>query len=55
MTYKLLVVDLDGTLLRRDGVIDESDREAIERLRAAGIPSTIATGRLYSGTRAIAH
>jgi hypothetical protein len=55
VTYKLLVVDLDGTLLRRDGVIDESDREAIERLRAAGIPSTIATGRLYSGTRAIAH
>ena len=54
MTYKLLVVDVDGTLLRRDGVIDESDREAIERLRAAGVPSTIATGRLYSGTRSIA-
>ena len=54
MTYKLLVVDVDGTLLRRDGVIDESDREAIGRLRAAGIPSTIATGRLYSGTREIA-
>lgn len=54
MTYKLLVVDLDGTLLRRDGAIDESDREAIGRLKAAGIPSTIATGRLYSGTRHIA-
>ncbi|MCK6586055.1 MAG: Cof-type HAD-IIB family hydrolase [Polyangiaceae bacterium] len=54
MTYKLLVVDLDGTLLRRDGAIDESDREAIERLKAAGVPSAIATGRLYSGTRHIA-
>jgi hypothetical protein len=52
--YKLLVVDLDGTLLRSDGVIDESDREAIERLRASGVPITIATGRLYSGTRHIA-
>jgi Cof subfamily protein (haloacid dehalogenase superfamily) len=54
VTYKLLVVDVDGTLLRRDGAIDERDRAAIERLRAAGVPSTIATGRLYSGTRAIA-
>lgn len=54
MTYKLLVVDLDGTLLRRDGAIDERDRAAIERLRASGVPTTIATGRLYSGTRDVA-
>jgi Cof subfamily protein (haloacid dehalogenase superfamily) len=51
VTYKLLVVDLDGTLLRRDGVIHEVDRAAVGRLQAAGIPATIATGRLYSGTR----
>jgi Cof subfamily protein (haloacid dehalogenase superfamily) len=52
--YKLLAVDLDGTLLRRDGVIHEADRTAIARLQAAGVPVTIATGRLYSGSREVA-
>ncbi|HEX7600006.1 MAG TPA: HAD hydrolase family protein, partial [Polyangiaceae bacterium] len=52
--YKLLAVDLDGTLLRRDGSIHESDRAAIARLQGAGIPVTIATGRLFSGSIASA-
>ena len=52
--FKLLAVDLDGTLLARDGVPHASDRAAIERLRAEGIPTTIATGRLYSGSSDIA-
>ena len=54
MTYKLLAVDIDGTLLRRDGSIHPDDIDAIERLRAAGVPVTLVTGRLYSGTRSIA-
>jgi Cof subfamily protein (haloacid dehalogenase superfamily) len=49
--YKLLAVDLDGTLLSREGVPHESDRAAVGRLRAAGVPTTIVTGRLYSGSR----
>lgn len=53
-SFKLLAVDLDGTLLGRDGVPHAADRQAIERLRQAGIPTTIATGRLYSGTSEIA-
>jgi Cof subfamily protein (haloacid dehalogenase superfamily) len=52
--YKLLAVDVDGTLLRRDGVIVDADADAVTRLRAHGIPVTIATGRLYSGTRHVA-
>jgi Cof subfamily protein (haloacid dehalogenase superfamily) len=52
--YKLLAVDVDGTLLRRDGSIHPDDAAAIARLRAGGVPVTIATGRLYSGTRAVA-
>jgi hypothetical protein len=51
---KLLAVDLDGTLLRRDGSIHPADRDAIARLKAAGVHVTIATGRLYSGSRAAA-
>lgn len=52
--YKLLAVDLDGTVLARDGVPHAADREAIARLREHGIPTTIVTGRLYSGSRDIA-
>lgn len=50
MTYKLLALDLDGTLLASDGSVRDSDRAAIARLRAAGVPVTIATGRLLSGS-----
>ena len=52
--FKLLAVDLDGTVLSRDGVPHEVDRAAIARLRDAGVPTTIVTGRLYSGSREIA-
>jgi hypothetical protein len=52
--YKLLALDLDGTLLRRDGTLHERDRWAIARLQSAGVRVTIATGRLYSGSRAAA-
>ena len=49
MTYRLLAVDLDGTLLRSDGRVDEADIAAIRELRAAGVTVTIVTGRLHSG------
>lgn len=49
MTYRLLAVDLDGTLLRSDGRVDERDIAAIRELRAAGHTVTIVTGRLHSG------
>jgi hypothetical protein len=52
--YKLLALDVDGTLLRRDGSINPDDRAAIARLRASGVPVTICTGRLYSGTSGVA-
>ena len=54
MTYKLLASDIDGTLLRRDGTIHPDDAAAIRDLQASGIPVTIITGRLYSGSCAIA-
>lgn len=49
MTYRLLAVDLDGTLLRSDGRVDDRDIAAIRELRAAGHTVTIVTGRLHSG------
>ena len=49
MPYRLLALDLDGTLLRSDHTVDARDIAAISELQAAGITVTIATGRLRSG------
>ena len=54
MTYKLLALDVDGTLLRRDGTVHPDDRAAIARVAARGVAVTIVTGRLYSGTHHVA-
>jgi 5-amino-6-(5-phospho-D-ribitylamino)uracil phosphatase len=43
--YDLLVIDLDGTLLSRDGRISAANRRAVERARDAGMEVVIATGR----------
>jgi Cof subfamily protein (haloacid dehalogenase superfamily) len=50
----LLAVDLDGTLLDADGVAHDEDVAALRALAATGVPVSILTGRLYSGTRASA-
>jgi Cof subfamily protein (haloacid dehalogenase superfamily) len=54
LSFRLLAVDLDGTLLDAAGAVHAADREAIAKLAAKGVPITIITGRLFSGTRAIA-
>jgi Cof subfamily protein (haloacid dehalogenase superfamily) len=45
---RLLAIDVDGTLLRSDGTVAESDRAAIAAALASGIAITLATGRLSS-------
>jgi Cof subfamily protein (haloacid dehalogenase superfamily) len=49
--YKLLALDLDGTLLDHAGEANDEDVHAIKKLKARGIKVTILTGRLFSGTR----
>lgn len=51
MKYRLLAVDLDGTLLDARGSPHAEDVRAIRAAREAGVSVTIVTGRLYSGTR----
>lgn len=48
--YKLLAVDLDGTLLAPNGRPHAEDVAAMKALAATGVVVTIATGRLPSGT-----
>jgi hydroxymethylpyrimidine pyrophosphatase-like HAD family hydrolase len=47
---RLLVLDLDGTAITRDGRVVDADRAAAGRLRAIGVDLSIATGRLWPGT-----
>jgi Cof subfamily protein (haloacid dehalogenase superfamily) len=54
MAYRLLALDLDGTLLRTDHSVDPRDIAAIRELQAAGVTVTIATGRLHTGAVAAA-
>ena len=49
MAYRLLALDLDGTLLRDDQRVADDDVAAIAELQAAGVTVTIVTGRLHSG------
>ncbi len=44
--YKLLVVDIDGTLLGKNGTISAEDREALARACALGIQVSLSTGRV---------
>lgn len=47
MAIKLIVMDLDGTLLNTDKLISKGNREAIRKAQAKGVLTTIATGRMY--------
>jgi len=45
MNIKMVVTDLDGTLLREDKTISPRTRDALSKCRAAGIKVVFATGR----------
>jgi Cof subfamily protein (haloacid dehalogenase superfamily) len=45
MTIKMIVTDLDDTLLRRDKTVSEYTRDVLRRCRKKGIKTVIATGR----------
>jgi Cof subfamily protein (haloacid dehalogenase superfamily) len=47
MQYKLLALDLDGTVVGADLIIPASVRAGVQRLQANGVHVTIATGRMY--------
>lgn len=53
MTYKLLVVDVDGTLLNEKNVISDEDKEALDEVRRLGIPVSLCTGRVNQACREV--
>jgi Cof subfamily protein (haloacid dehalogenase superfamily) len=46
MSYKLLVVDIDGTILDKHGTISAKDQEALTKVRDLGIKVSLSTGRV---------
>lgn len=50
MPYRLLTLDLDGTLMGPDLVISDEVKRAIARAKAEGIVVTVATGRVFNAT-----
>ena len=51
--YKLLVTDVDGTLLGADGQVSDENREAIQELAGRGVPVSLCTGRSIMSCRGI--
>ncbi len=49
MKYKMLVLDMDGTLLSENQTISPKNKEAIYKAREAGLHVVLASGRHFNG------
>lgn len=49
--YKLLVVDIDGTLLDINNTISDIDKKALKDVAASGIPVALSTGRAVQAAK----
>ena len=47
--YKLIALDMDGTLLREDGTISERTKTAIQQAKDKGVKVVLASGRPLEG------
>ena len=54
LKYRLVALDLDGTVIDREGVVVAGAREAIRDLLERGLRVTLATGRMYQPTNRFA-
>lgn len=52
--YKLVAIDLDGTMLNQYGIVTEKTKEAIEKVQQKGIEVIIASGRPIDSIKTIA-
>jgi len=51
MKYKLVVLDIDGTLNNRLHAVSKQNLQAIEEARKEGVIVTLATGRSFGNMR----
>jgi len=53
--YRLIVSDLDGTLLKDDHTLSDYTKAVIHKVSEAGIDFMLATGRIFGGARQYAN
>ncbi|NQT31428.1 MAG: HAD family phosphatase [Deltaproteobacteria bacterium] len=53
MKYKLLVVDIDGTLLGKERTVSDDNKEALAEARRLGVGVALSTGRAVLACRSI--
>lgn len=49
--YKLVAIDMDGTLLKEDKTVSEKTKEAIKKAREKNVKVVLATGRPVDGVK----
>lgn len=54
MKYKLVVTDMDGTLLNSKGKVTDENKEMLKKLQEQGVHIAVATGRIYTSARIFA-
>ena len=54
MKYKLVVTDMDGTLLNSQGKVSDENKEVLNKLQDEGVHIAVATGRIYASARIFA-
>lgn len=52
--YKLVAIDLDGTLLNSYGEVSENTRKALKQIKSKGVEVILASGRPISSTESLA-
>ena len=48
MSYKLVCLDMDGTLLNNASIVSERNKEAIKRAHERGVKVAVSTGRIFT-------
>lgn len=55
MDYKLIAVDMDGTLLNSDNVVSDKNKNMLKVATEKGIQVVISTGRIFTSAKYYAH
>ena len=51
MKYKLVCIDMDGTLLNSKGEVTKENKEALQRAQEKGVHIALTTGRIYQSAK----
>ena len=55
MTYKMVCIDMDGTLLNKRKKISKKSKEVIKKLHDDGVEIVVTTGRIYNNAAYYSH